>query len=108
MTIGNKSQFFSIFNHRYKSVILVGVTSFFVYVSYKIMSHLFDKLRAKPDLTVEQIRKIIEDLPYENKNSETNLTLKDLLDDLKDLNEDEEWKRLITSLQNFYTEDNNK
>ena len=73
----------------------------FVYLTHKFF---YKSPQKKPELTVEQIRKIIEDLPYESRNSD-NLTLKDLLDELKDLNDDEEWKKLITSAQNFYNEE---
>jgi hypothetical protein len=101
-----KSRFLTIFEQNQKKFAWAAAGCLFVYLSYKFFFEATKK--KKPELTAEQIRKIIEDLPFESKNSDTNLTLKDLLDELKDLNDDEEWKKLITSVQNFYNEESSR
>ncbi|EFA04816.1 hypothetical protein TcasGA2_TC014866 [Tribolium castaneum] len=101
-----KSNLVRFFEQNQRKIAWVTWGCFLTYLLYKFLFQT--PAKTKPELTVEQIKKIIEDLPFEGRSSETNLTLKDLLDELKDINDDEEWKKLITSVQSFYNEENNK
>ncbi|RZC39049.1 hypothetical protein BDFB_009663 [Asbolus verrucosus] len=84
-----KSYLFNVFEQNQKKFVVLATGCLIVYLSYKFVYQLTKRV-AKPELTAEQIRKIIEDLPFDSKNSETNLSLKDLLDELKDLDDDDE------------------
>lgn len=101
-----KTHFVTFFEQNQRKLAYGACGCFLTYLLYKFLYQA--PRRNKPELTVEQIKKIIEDLPLEGRNSDSNLTLKDLLDELKDINDDEEWKKLITSVQNFYNEETHR
>lgn len=55
--------------------------------------------------TVEDIQKFIEELPLDISQLENNQEgLKELIGELSEISEDEEWKELVASLQKFYEE----
>lgn len=55
--------------------------------------------------TVEDIQRFIEELPLDISQLENNQEgLKELIGELSEISEDEEWKELVASLKKFYEE----
>ncbi|CAH1102214.1 unnamed protein product [Psylliodes chrysocephalus] len=54
--------------------------------------------------TIEDIQKFIEELPFDAIKMDRGITLKDLLGELSEFSDDEEWKELIASVHNMYNE----
>lgn len=77
---------------------------------YFFHKYVYNKLfRKKPKRkpikdfpTIEDIQKFIEELPFDAMKMDKSITLKDLLGELSEFSEDEEWKELIASVNNLY------
>ncbi|KAH1018046.1 uncharacterized protein LOC109540026 isoform X1 [Dendroctonus ponderosae] len=54
--------------------------------------------------TIEEIQRFIEELPFNAGASGKSVTLKDLLGELSEFSEDEDWKELIASVHHMYKE----
>lgn len=61
-----------------------------------------EKKKIKEFPTIEEIQKFIEDLPFDAVKSGKPVTLQDLLGELSEFSEDEDWKELIASVHNMY------
>ncbi|CAG9854643.1 unnamed protein product [Phyllotreta striolata] len=93
----------------YKKFLFMLSSAFAVYFFKKyVYKKVFytTKVKKKEPLTefptVEDIQKFIEELPFDALKMNQEITLKDLLGELSDFSEDEEWKELIASIDTMY------
>lgn len=102
-----KSRALQQFQKHYKKVIFILSSAIIIYFAGKFsLKRLFPKRKGREPLkdfpTLEDIQRFIEDLPYDAEKVGKPVTLKDLLGELSEFSEDEEWKELIASVNSLY------
>ncbi|CAH0548906.1 unnamed protein product [Brassicogethes aeneus] len=100
----------TLFKSHYKKF-LVGLSSalaIYLFQRY-VYKRVFDKKDKKAEEfpTIDDIQKFIEDLPLDSIKLDKTISLKDLLGELSEFSDDEEWKELIQSVQTLYQENQN-
>lgn len=106
----SKSRALHQFQKHYKKIIVILSSAIIIYMAGKYsFKKIFPKKGRKREVlkefqTLEDIQKSIEDLPYESQKIGKPVTLKDLLGELSEFSEDEEWKELIASVNSLYNE----
>lgn len=102
----------------YKKIILCITGVLFIYTVHKYIKSITGKKPkedtgkkpkedTKPPPTIandETVEKIIEELPLEQISPEKSPSLKDLLSDLEQFSDDEDWQDLIASVKTFYNQ----
>lgn len=102
---------FSHFWLHYKKILFIcglGFTCYFMkkYIEKrKILQLKKEKKKVKNFPSIEEIQKFIEELPFNDVKANQNVTLKDLLGELSEFSEDEDWKELIASVHSMYNQD---
>lgn len=88
----------------YKKVIILLTGALFVYTVRRYFKKFNDKNVKKPKdfPTVESIEKFIDEFPLDKIKIDRTLSLKDLLAELSEFSDDEEWKDLIANVQTLY------
>lgn len=105
-----KSRALHQFQKHYKKIIFILSSAIIIYLAgkYSIKKMFPRKGRKREPLkdfpTLEDIQKFIEDLPYDSQKMGKTITLKDLLGELSEFSEDEEWKELIASVNSLYND----
>ncbi|CAH1992883.1 unnamed protein product [Acanthoscelides obtectus] len=99
------------FQKHYKKIFVIFSTAIAVYFVHKfVMKKMFGKRTAgkreplKDFPSIDDIQKFIEELPFDAVKMDKTVTLKDLLGELSEFSEDEEWKELIASVHSLYQE----
>ncbi|KAJ3645688.1 hypothetical protein Zmor_023329 [Zophobas morio] len=64
--------------------------------------YVFTKLSMNKKMTPLQVKTIIEDFHSDARNSDLNLTVEELLDRLKLVDEDEDWQEMLHNVQLLY------
>lgn len=105
-----KSRALHQFQKHYKKIVVIlssGIVMYLVgkYGYRKMFSKKGKKREPLKDFpTLEDIQNFIEELPCDNDKMEKTVTLKDLLCELSEFSEDEEWKELIASVNSLYND----
>ncbi|XP_050311210.1 uncharacterized protein LOC126746861 [Anthonomus grandis grandis] len=92
----------------YKKLLVICTATATVYLVKKYMENKRkpkgkkEKKKIREFPTVDQIQKFIENLPFEAVRTGKAITLKDLLGELSEFSEDEDWKELIASVHTMY------
>lgn len=101
-----KSRALHQFQKHYKKVLFILSSAILIYLAGKFsLKRVFARRKREPlkDFpTLEDIQKFIEELPYDGQKVGKPVTLKDLLGELSEFSEDEEWKELIASVNSLY------
>lgn len=106
----SKSRALNQFQRHYKKIVVILSSAIIIFLigkfTYRKMFARKGKKREplKDFPTLEDIQKFIEELPYESGKMVKNVTLKDLLGELSEFSEDEEWKDLIASVNSLYND----
>ncbi|XP_030759628.1 uncharacterized protein LOC115885025 [Sitophilus oryzae] len=102
------------FQTHYKKILLLCAAGFSCYMmkryieTKKKAESKKEKKTLKEFPSLEEIQKFIEDLPLNEAKSNKNMTLKDLLGELSEFSEDEDWKGLIASVHSLYEQEEAK
>ncbi|CAG9770156.1 unnamed protein product [Ceutorhynchus assimilis] len=96
----------------YKKLIFLCTATATIYMIKKYMdkrqnksnSKKMEKKKLKDFPTVDEIQRFIEDLPFEEMTNDKPLSLKDLLGELSEFSDNEDWKELIASVHTMYEE----
>ncbi|KAJ3623790.1 hypothetical protein MTP99_017453 [Tenebrio molitor] len=64
--------------------------------------YLYTMLSTNAKITPQHVKNIIEDFHTDPRNSDFNLSLGELLVKLKEVDNNEEWKEIVESVQNLY------
>lgn len=105
-----KSRALQQFQKHYKKIFVILSGAIIIYLTgrYSYRKMFCKKGRKREPLkdfpTLEDIQKFLEDLPYDSEKMEKTVTLKDLLGELSEFSEDEEWKELIASVNSLYND----
>ncbi|VEN33685.1 unnamed protein product [Callosobruchus maculatus] len=106
-----KSRVLQHFQRHYKKIFVILSSAIAIYFVQKfILKKMFGRRPSgkreplKDFPTIEDIQKFIEELPFDAVKMDKTITLKDLLGELSEFSEDEEWKELIASVHSLYQE----
>lgn len=102
-----KSRVLNHLQRHYKKILVVLSSVVAVYFLHKyIHTRMFRRKPKREPIkdfpTIEDIQQFIEDLPFDAMRMDKTITLKDLLGELSEFSEDEEWKELIASVHSLY------
>lgn len=99
------------FQRHYKKVLVILSSAI---LAYFLQKYFYRKIFGKKPKskrepltefpTIEDIQRFIEELPFDAVKMDKTITLKDLLGELSEFSEDEEWKELIASVHSLYQE----
>lgn len=104
------------FQAHYKKFLLLCTATATVYLIKRYLDKKKatkkEKKKLKEFPTVHEIQRFIEELPFDATNPGRPITLQDLLGELSEFSEDEEWRELIASVHTMYKDrsptENNK
>lgn len=102
-----KSRALHQFQKHYKKIMFILSGAIVIYLAGRFsLRRIFPKRKRREPLkdfpTLEDIQKFIEELPYDSEKAGKPVTLRDLLGELSEFSEDEEWKELIASVNGLY------
>ncbi|KAF7284696.1 hypothetical protein GWI33_021709 [Rhynchophorus ferrugineus] len=104
---------FSNFWLHYKKILLICGIGFTCYLMKKYIDNRKklqlrrERKKVKNFPSIEEIQRFIEELPFNDVKANKNVTLKDLLGELSEFSEDEDWKELIASVHSMYNQEEN-